>query len=95
MGSRFPIEQLFSRINSEVELQSFVERFHLKPLKASAPSRKYIAEWTGTVDGKAVFSRHRRLAPTAPSGSACLNALSLSISAPDGTHLWRAEVQFD
>jgi len=44
MGSRFPIEQLFSRINSEVELQSFVERFHLKPLKASAPSRKYIAE---------------------------------------------------
>jgi hypothetical protein len=95
MGSRFPIEQLFSRISSEVELQSFVERFHLKPLKASAPSRKYVAEWTGSFDGKAVFSRHRRLSPTAPSGSAGLNALSLSISAPDGTPLCRAEVRFN
>ena len=95
MGSRFPIEQLFSRISSEVELQSFVERFRLKPLRASVPSRKYVAEWTGTVDGKAVFSRHRRLASAASPGSACLNALSLSISAPDGTHLCRAEVQFD
>ena len=95
MGSRLPIEQVFGRISSEVELHSFVERFHLKPLKTSVPSRKYIAEWTGSVDGKAVFSRHRRLAPTAPSDSSCLNALSLSISAPDGTPLCRAEVQFD
>lgn len=95
MQSSLLIEQLFRRISSEMELQSFVERFHLKPLKASLPSRKSIAEWTGTVDGKAVFSRHRRLAPTAAPGSTCSNALSLSISAPDGTHLCRAEVQFD
>jgi hypothetical protein len=94
MESSLPIEQVFGRISSEVELQSFVERFHLKPLKASVPSRKYIAEWTGTVDGKAVFSRHRRLVPTAVPGSACLNALSLSISAPDGTRLCSTEVQF-
>lgn len=93
MGSSLPIEQVFGRISSEVELQSFVERFHLKPLKASVPSRKYIAEWTGTVDGKAAFSRHRWLAPTAPSDSSRLNALSLSISAPDGTHLCSAEIQ--
>jgi hypothetical protein len=30
MGSSLPIEQVFGRISSEVELQSFVERFHLK-----------------------------------------------------------------
>lgn len=95
MECRFPIEQVFGRISSEVELQSFVERFHLKPLKASVPSRKYVAEWTGTVDGKAVFSRHRRLAPTPRPGPAFLNAISLSVSAPDGTHLCSAEVQFN
>lgn len=95
MESRLPIEQLFRRISSEVELHSFVERFHLKPLKASVPSRKYIAEWTGTVDGKAVFSRHRRLTTAAPSGSSGPNAISLSISAPDGTRLCSAEVQFN
>ena len=95
MEHSLQIEQQFRGISSEVELHSFVERFHLKPLKASVPSRKYVAEWTGSVDGKAIFSRHLRIASAALSGSAGLNALSLSVSAPDGTHLCRAEVRFD
>jgi hypothetical protein len=95
MDSILPIEHVFGRSSSEVELRSFVARFHLKALKGSVPSRQYIADWTGAVEGKAVFSRHRQLAATAPSGSPRMNALSLSISAPDRTHLCRADVRFD
>jgi hypothetical protein len=84
----------FDAIRSEADLRAFVERFRLKALRSHAASVQTLGEWSGAIDGRAVFVRSRRVvAPHGPRG-AWVQRVSLTVGTAAGGPLSERQLYF-
>jgi len=84
----------FGDIWSTTDLRVFVERFRLKPLKASAVTAHTLGEWSGSVGGQVAFVRSRRITlPDALPGDS-VQVVKLTVGNAAGGLLTEREVRF-
>ena len=84
----------FDAIRSEPDLCAFVERFRLKALRAHPASAQTLGEWSGAIDGRAVFVRSRRVAaPHGPRG-AWVQQVSMTVGTAAGGPLSERTLYF-
>lgn len=85
----------FNKIQSDAALNDFVIRYGLKELKNTGPASAVLGEWTGAVDGRAVYLKYRWFDPSGPFQSEPdVHVLRLILRTPSGDLLGEHEVRF-
>ncbi len=85
----------FNKIQSDDALHAFVVQYGLKELKSTGPASAVLGEWTGAVEGKAIYLKYRWYDPSGPfQNDPDVHVVRLTLRTPTGEVLGEHEVRF-